>query len=126
MVTRAISRSQLELKFNPPEQPVSHEQETPHAAHREDAVQARKLAESNYIKLAPYKPNSRDQLFRRRVKQERGGKCETCGRKMRLEELCVHHILETRAYPQFDRRHGFSAKYHNDFPNSAFNWTPPK
>jgi hypothetical protein len=40
---------------------------------------------------------------RRAVKKERGSVCEVCAVALPLEQLSVHHILETRIYPEFAR-----------------------
>jgi hypothetical protein len=105
MAIRAASGSQLELSFNPPERSGDQQglKEPPQGAHQDQAAQAVNPADRTHITLTAYKPNSRDKVFRRRLKQERGGKCERCGRKASSEKLCVHHILETRAFPQFAR-----------------------
>ena len=37
------------------------------------------------------------------MKLERDSACEACGLAFALEQLCVHHILETRIFPEFAR-----------------------
>lgn len=105
MAKEVVSSPQRELSFDPPEKPGSQEilKEPSSGSHQDEAAQAVKPAEHTYIKLTPYKPTSRDREFRRRVKQERGYQCEQCRRTTVPENLNVHHILETRVYPQFAR-----------------------
>ncbi len=37
------------------------------------------------------------------MKEERGSACEVCNIALPLEQLSVHHMLETRIYPEFAR-----------------------
>ncbi|MEY2518843.1 MAG: hypothetical protein QOF24_602 [Verrucomicrobiota bacterium] len=54
-------------------------------------------------RLRPCRCTRADVRARRTVKQERGSMCELCDVPFPLEQLFVHHILETRIYPEFAR-----------------------
>ena len=54
-------------------------------------------------RLRPYRCTRADVRARRAVKEERGSVCELCEVALALEQLSVHHILETRIYPEFAR-----------------------
>lgn len=58
---------------------------------------------SSIRRLVPYRCNKADARIRRAVKLERGPTCESCGRLFATEQLCVHHILETRIFPEHAR-----------------------
>ena len=58
---------------------------------------------SDVRRLQPYRCTRADARIRRAVKQERGSACESCGQSFALEQLCVHHIFETRTHPEFAR-----------------------
>ena len=53
--------------------------------------------------ICTYKVTAADAKIRRKVKAERGSVCESCQVKLDLEKLHVHHILETRLYPELAR-----------------------
>jgi hypothetical protein len=86
-----LASSQLELSFERK------------ALARIEAAVSIPAPEQPVRQLRPYKIREGDRRFRRRVKQQRGCHCERCGFKAPLEKLSVHHILETRAYPEFAR-----------------------
>lgn len=100
-----MSSSQLELSFDPPETKGNREGSTEPSSmpHQGDAAHPRTPVEPTLITVTSYKQKLRDQVFRRHVKEERGSRCEQCEREAPLEQLSVHHILETRLYPQFAR-----------------------
>lgn len=54
-------------------------------------------------RLRPYRCNAADTRIRRAVKLQRGSVCEACALPFALHQLCVHHILEARIYPEFAR-----------------------
>jgi hypothetical protein len=54
-------------------------------------------------KLQPYKCTNADKRIRREIKVERGLACERCHATSPAEKLAVHHILETRSFPEFAR-----------------------
>ncbi|HUA68965.1 MAG TPA: HNH endonuclease signature motif containing protein [Candidatus Saccharimonadales bacterium] len=53
--------------------------------------------------IQAYKITKADHRFRRRLKLERGGVCESCGKSDLPEKLIAHHILETRIFPEHAR-----------------------
>jgi len=53
--------------------------------------------------LRPYRCTRAYNRIRRAVKADRGSTCEACAQPLSLDQLCVHHILETRIYPEFAR-----------------------
>jgi HNH endonuclease len=54
-------------------------------------------------RLQPYKCTNADRKLRKKLKIERGQICENCQAKPSSEKLAVHHILETRSFPEFAR-----------------------
>jgi hypothetical protein len=54
-------------------------------------------------RLRSYKCTKADLRKRRELKIERGLVCEKCQAKPPAEKLAVHHILETRSFPEFAR-----------------------
>jgi len=60
-------------------------------------------AEISVRKIQPYKCTEADRKIRRGLKIERGLICENCQVKPPSEKLAVHHILETRCYPEYAR-----------------------
>jgi hypothetical protein len=82
---------QLELNFNwLPDNPKSEQPE--------------QLPEKPLIIIQTYRCKKSDTRFRQRIKRERGLTCEKCGFATdEMPELSVHHILETRIYPQYAR-----------------------
>lgn len=50
-------------------------------------------------KIQPYKITAGDRSFRKRVKEQRGARCEKCGKSELPERLAVHHILQTSIHP---------------------------
>jgi|GEM_PF-6220522 len=61
------------------------------------------MSEQPIRQFRPYRCRQADIRIRRAVKVERGSTCEACGQASPIEQLCVHHILETRIYPEFAR-----------------------
>jgi hypothetical protein len=60
-------------------------------------------AQPSIRRLQPYRCTRADTRVRRALKVERGSACEACGHAAPLEQLSVHHILETRIHPEFAR-----------------------
>jgi hypothetical protein len=54
-------------------------------------------------KVATYKRTKSFIRWCREIKKLSGGVCERCGGKCALDHLTVHHILESRIYPEFAR-----------------------
>ena len=50
-----------------------------------------------------YKCTKADARIRRTVKEQRGKRCECCSGSFLIQQLQVHHILETRIYPEHAR-----------------------
>jgi hypothetical protein len=54
-------------------------------------------------RLEKYRCTKADVQFRCAVKRERGKMCEACSAQFPRQQLQIHHILETRIYPEFAR-----------------------
>jgi 5-methylcytosine-specific restriction endonuclease McrA len=57
----------------------------------------------NVRQISTYKLTDADRRVRKEVKQERGCTCEKCGQLRAPERLHIHHILETRIFPELAR-----------------------
>ena len=69
-----------------------------------DSTEQNLRPEPTVRRLRSYRCTKADIRIRRAVKEERGSTCEACEGKFPLERLSVHHILETRIYPEFARQ----------------------
>ena len=69
-----MSRAQIQLKLNPP-----------------------------LRRIEKYRPTKADARIRRAVKQGRGLICESCKAAFPAQQLAIHHIFETRIYPELAR-----------------------
>jgi len=67
------------------------------------SIQAHLDLRPSVRRLRRYRCTKADVRARRAVKQERGSACEVCNIALPLERLSIHHILETRIYPEFAR-----------------------
>ncbi len=62
-------------------------------------VRMKKMNPSNLARKGFY--SSSMQAKKRRMFANSGGKCELCGRKMKREEMQLHHILPYSEFPQY-------------------------
>jgi hypothetical protein len=54
-------------------------------------------------RLKGYECTKADSRIRQGLKTERGLVCEKCQVKLPVEELAIHHIIETRIHPEYAR-----------------------
>lgn len=51
--------------------------------------------------IQPYRVTASDRAFRKRIRAERGNKCERCGASGADTDIHCHHVLEVQTYPEF-------------------------
>ena len=66
-------------------------------------IQREFVFEKPVRKVQPYKTTNADRRIRKQIKISRGLYCVQCRKTFGCEELVVHHILETRIFPEYAR-----------------------